>query len=94
MSFACPLCPKRQATKREHDRDINSVHVCSEKYYCPVVSCSRSENGAAGHFSREDGCRRHMLNKHGDRDGKMECVMDEQTRRIRRERKMMRRRGK
>lgn len=35
-----------------------------------------------------------MLNKHGDRDGKMECVMDEQTRRIRRERKMMRRRGK
>lgn len=65
----------------------------SEKYYCPVVCCSRSEIGG-GHFSREDGCRRHMQNKHGVEGGRMEMVMDEQTRNTKKERKMARRKGK
>ncbi|KAK0111181.1 hypothetical protein ONS95_001557 [Cadophora gregata] len=93
MSFQCPLCPKRQATKREYDRHINSVHVHREKYYCPVVGCSRSEAGTGKHFPREDGCSRHMLNKHGVKAGEMECRMDEQTRRIRKERKVRKKRG-
>ncbi|KAH7381880.1 hypothetical protein BKA64DRAFT_215650 [Cadophora sp. MPI-SDFR-AT-0126] len=93
MSFQCPLCPKRQATKREHDRHINSVHISREKYYCPVVGCSRAEPGGGGHFSREDGCIKHMFNKHGITGGEMECKMDEQTKKIRRERKLRKRRG-
>ncbi|KAH9209874.1 hypothetical protein DL95DRAFT_466327 [Leptodontidium sp. 2 PMI_412] len=69
LPFQCPSCPKRQATKREHDRHINSAHLCTRKYYCPVIGCQRSEDGGGMHFAREDGCRRHVRIKHSGTTG-------------------------
>ncbi|KAH7333278.1 hypothetical protein BKA65DRAFT_42181 [Rhexocercosporidium sp. MPI-PUGE-AT-0058] len=90
--FQCHLCPQRYATKRHLNRHINDVHEFSERYYCSVVGCSRSEDGGGKHFSRMDLCSGHMRNRHADGGGMMECVMNEQTRRVRRERKMGKRR--
>jgi hypothetical protein len=92
LSFQCPSCPARQATKREFDRHVNSVHVHSEKYYCTVSTCNRSLDRSGKPFSREDGCRKHMRRKHRMTDDQvLTCGMDEETKRIRRQRKVARR---
>lgn len=46
--------------------------------------------GGGKHFPREDNCRKHMR-KHGFVDREKDCEMDDQTRRIRKERKVVRR---
>ncbi|KAN0110723.1 hypothetical protein V8E51_007110 [Hyaloscypha variabilis] len=92
LPFQCLSCQARQATKRELDRHINSVHNLTEKYYCPVTACTRSLSRDGKPFSREDGCRKHVRRRHrmmGDQ--KVECDMDNDTRRIHRERKAARR---
>ncbi len=92
LPFQCPSCPARQATKREFDRHVNSVHVHSEKYYCTVSTCNRSLDRSGKPFSREDGCRKHMRRKHRMTDDQvLTCGMDEETKRIRRQRKVARR---
>jgi hypothetical protein len=92
LPFQCPSCPSRQATKREFDRHINSVHAQKEKYYCTVPACNRSLNRNGKHFTREDGCRKHMKTKHRMTDDQVgTCGMDEETKKIRRQRKVARR---
>jgi hypothetical protein len=92
LPFQCPSCPARQATKREFNRHINSIHVRTEKYYCTVSTCNRSLNKNGKPFSREDGCRKHMRTKHRVTDDQaVTCGMDEETKRIRRQRKVARR---
>jgi hypothetical protein len=94
LAFQCPTCPAQHATKRELDRHINSCHTRAEKYYCTISNCKRSILWGGAPFSREDNCRRHMKRKHKMTDIQVEtCAMDDETKRIRKQRKVERRIG-
>ena len=67
----------------------------TEKYYCTLTTCKRSLERLGKPFPRDDGCRRHMRKAHGMTEEQVRDVgMDEETRRIRSERKLGRRAGK
>lgn len=92
LPFQCLSCPLRQATKRELDRHVNSVHILTEKYFCTVSTCGRSLNKKGKPFSRKDGCRKHMRRRHRTMDDQVvDCDMDEETKIIRRQKKEARR---
>jgi hypothetical protein len=57
-----------------------------------VSTCSRSLNKKGKPFSREDGCRKHMRRKHRMMDDHVvDCDMDEETKKVRRQKKEARR---
>jgi hypothetical protein len=86
--FQCPLCPARQATKRQHHRHVNECHSHTEKYYCTNSACKQSSAQNGKGFSREENCRKHMRRVHNmTSDQAQDCDMDEATRDIRVERK-------
>jgi hypothetical protein len=92
--FKCTHCPARRATKRHLDRHVNENHNNLEKYYCSVAECKRSLDNGGKPFPRIENCRRHMKMVHKFiADQARLCVMDEETMRIRRERKIARRVG-
>lgn len=92
--FKCSTCTARHATKRQLDRHVNERHTQIERYYCTVRSCRRSMIDDGKPFPREDNCRKHMRNAHHMSEEQARiCEMDEETKRIRRERKAGRRSG-
>jgi hypothetical protein len=94
--FQCPSCPSRHPTKRQLHRHINERHLQTEKYFCPDPVCKRSRLKGGRPFPREDNCRKHMrttLAHHWTGVEEVACDMDEETKRIRMERKVGKRAG-
>lgn len=94
--FQCPYtsCTARHATKRQLDRHINDRHNTTEQYFCPVPACKASMTSNQKGISRIENFKRHMAKVHKyaeEQVSSCEPDMDEETKRIRRERK--RRRG-
>jgi len=92
--FQCPSCSSRHPTKRQLHRHINACHLQTEKYYCPIPTCKRSRLKGGRPFPREDNCRKHMRTTLAHRLTSVEevaCDMDQETKRIRMERKVAKR---
>lgn len=93
--FKCEACSSSWATSGHLNRHMNSCHKRTEKYYCTVSGCSRS-NDPKGEpvlpFWRSDTCSKHMRKVHGlGKEEAKHCAMDEATAAIRQERRRGRR---